>query len=159
MSTGVVEETITYNAANKMYINNLYFTDNSCYRLAIYDSGNDGLSTYFTVYSKDEESLFNGQPKINPFYSVMAIEFNPTSLGIVENSDNGVTVFPNPSNVIVNLTTERDFNKVEIYDLTGRMIYSNQQVENGEISLGNLEDGVYMMRVNDDTVQKIVIKR
>ena len=59
----------------------------------------------------------------------------------------------------MNLTTERDFNKVEIYDLTGRMIYSNQQVENGEISLGNLEDGVYMMRVNDDTVQKIVIKR
>lgn len=159
MSTGVVEETITYNAANKMYINNLYFTDNSCYRLAIYDSGNDGLSTYFTIYNKDEISLFNGQPKINPFYSVMAIEFNPTSVGIIENSDNGVTVFPNPSNGIVNIATGRDFNKVEIYDLTGRMIYSNPQVENGEISLGNIENGVYMMRVNDDTVQKIVIKR
>lgn len=60
-------------------------------------------------------------------------------------------VFPNPSNGVVNIINEANIN-MEIYDLSGYMIYSRKLIKgNNQINLSTLRSGVYLIKVISDS--------
>ena len=91
-------------------------------------------------------------------------------LSIDENEqDSGLTIFPNPTEDVVNLTFVSSGNesKLEIYDAQGKIVASPNlgYKEFGEhtvsINVGNLSDGLYLIKISSggSTVSKKFIKR
>ena len=68
-------------------------------------------------------------------------------------------IYPNPVNgTVVNLNILQG--RAEIYNLSGQKVLSNL-FENGTISIGSLQSGIYMIRVTagNDTYQgKLIVK-
>lgn len=68
-------------------------------------------------------------------------------LGFQENNFvNDITIYPNPVKNILQFKTENKIIKVEIYDISGRLLISNSISEN-KIDLSYLKSGNYMLKL------------
>jgi hypothetical protein len=71
---------------------------------------------------------------------------------------NNVSVYPNPFNEKINISSNANLTKTEIYDLLGKNVYSANF--NNEIDTGFLQAGVYIIKMygvdNEVFVRKIV---
>ncbi len=63
-------------------------------------------------------------------------------------AEQGLVVYPNPSGSVMNVASAQLINEIRIFDLAGRMVYS-QSIEdfNAVINVNQLNDGVYFMQV------------
>ena len=87
---------------------------------------------------------------------------NPTLDGIVDDCNNGISVYPNPAYNFIAIDIEKEYTDltIEIIDETGRVIYSRNDLEN-PISLDNFVTGIYFVRLQVDgdvTTKKIVVE-
>lgn len=68
-----------------------------------------------------------------------------------------ITIYPNPTNSIVNISTKNVIiDNIKIYDSTGKLIKMIND-NTSSISLGNLSNGIYFVKIQSDT--KILIKK
>ncbi|WP_339834545.1 T9SS type A sorting domain-containing protein [uncultured Flavobacterium sp.] len=58
-----------------------------------------------------------------------------------------LTVYPNPSNGIINLKSELEIEKGQIYDLKGNLV-STLNIQNNQIDISNLNSATYLLSVN-----------
>jgi Secretion system C-terminal sorting domain/Carbohydrate esterase, sialic acid-specific acetylesterase len=70
--------------------------------------------------------------------------------------DNGISIFPNPSNGIFNLESRYDLDKVNImiYTVDGRLVYENKlEVINSpkSLNLSSFTEGTYILRIENNT--------
>jgi len=85
-------------------------------------------------------------------------------LGVKDFSANRFSVYPNPSNslVTINNTLNALINNVQITDLNGRVVKTNNYASSTEIqvNISDLSAGVYMMSINSDqgSVTKKIVK-
>ena len=63
--------------------------------------------------------------------------------------DNDLTIFPNPTNGILNFTEELQNEKIEIFSLTGQKIFDREVTNINSIKL-NLNSGVYLLKVSNN---------
>lgn len=81
-----------------------------------------------------------------------------SSIGVEDHSKAEFALYPNPTTGVVNLSEVAA--RVEVYDFSGRMVLSNENVNS--INLSSQANGVYVFRIttNDDNViTKKVVKR
>ena len=81
-----------------------------------------------------------------------------SSIGVEDHSKTEFTLYPNPTNGMVNLSEVAA--RVEVYDFSGRMVMSNENVNS--VNLNAQANGVYIFRIttNDNTViTKKVVKK
>lgn len=78
--------------------------------------------------------------------------------------DNSVSVYPNPSSGILNITSISDAN-VEVFDVTGKQSLVQSLVnanKTQQINVSTLTNGVYMVKISSDsfvTIKKVVISK
>jgi hypothetical protein len=73
---------------------------------------------------------------------------------------NNVAIYPNPSNGIYNLSYgDVTIKNIEIFDVTGKIIYQQNQLSNSEatIDITNASAGVYFVKISTENQQ--VVKR
>ena len=76
---------------------------------------------------------------------VKVVSFGAES--IAEQSNLGVSLYPNPANEQINVMLENDA-QVSVFDMTGRMIStSNYKVGEAHLNVSGLENGVYFVNV------------
>jgi len=74
--------------------------------------------------------------------------------------DDDLTIFPNPTNGILNFTEELQNEKIEIFSLTGQKIFDKEVTNINSIKL-NLNNGIYLLKISNDhrdINSKIIIK-
>jgi len=107
----------------------------------------------------------NSTPAVTTGGSLLVDSFNFTSvLSTKEFSASTFSVYPNPSNGIVNISNDSNYllNSVNVMDLNGRTVKSVKL--NGEtsaaVNISDLSAGVYMMSINSDqgSVTKKIVK-
>lgn len=110
------------------------------YKLALYYQPT-GVSTWTLVGNTYNSNYQN--PK-----SVTVTD--PT--GIEENGEDALSIYPNPANDVIRITSASPvMERVEMFDLTGKQVYSAINVRSGaEINIANLTGGVYMLRIVTD---------
>ena len=59
------------------------------------------------------------------------------------------SISPNPSSGVVNLSTIEDIQSVEVFDITGKLLQSIDQVTSPTVDLRAYVDGIYLLRVSD----------
>ena len=104
-----------------------------------YTPTDEGAIFHLLCYHVDDDVIF-----VNPEYNTCDID------EIEENNvENGVNIYPNPANDIVKILNINDLsiNKIEITDITGRILMSLGNVE--EINVSNLPNGQYFIKISD----------
>jgi hypothetical protein len=78
-----------------------------------------------------------------------------TNVGIEEFDNNGVSIYPNPTNdqVIIEFKTESA--RVELFDAQGKLILSKTHASGESISLKDEQSGVYIVRVTTNNFVSI----
>ena len=98
------------------------------------------------------------------------INLEATTLSTNTFNLSNVSIYPNPSNGIVNVrfeTISNDIIKIALFDLQGRRIYSsnhtnNQSLFDEPIATGKLASGIYLLKVsqgNRSTTKRVIISK
>jgi len=69
------------------------------------------------------------------------------------NSEN-ISIYPNPANNYINIVGESN-NNYKIIDITGKTVLTST---NNKIDISKIEDGIYYLKLEDNTVRKFVVK-
>jgi hypothetical protein len=100
----------------------------------------------------------------DPLYGYPAYVFSDMigAVNIVETTTNIIRIYPNPANDILNITSGTGLDRIEIFDLTGKLLYSinNSGSNKAIISLPDLKNGIYIVRCLDNSgdyfIKKII---
>ena len=96
----------------------------------------------------------------NRYHTYMGLYATCSDCAIVnveEMDKNNVTIYPNPATTEItvnNPTNERTL--VEMFNLVGQKVYSEQFVNTTKINVSNMKAGVYMLKVNNHTTKVVV---
>lgn len=155
--------------ANGLFSNNTLYSDtlhlqNGCYRLEVYDSGDDGISFWA---NSDGNGFFQIRGENSVTYKVfepdfggdISYEFNVVgSLGVEELKNQSFNIYPNPvkGSLIMETADMNDFSW-EIIDVDGRIL-KNGQVSSGNyvstmVDVSDIDSGLFLMRITADNVQ------
>ena len=84
------------------------------------------------------------------------------SVGIDEDANQGISIYPNPSNGLVNIENLNNIdNTIVVYDVLGKVVYSTNSNSSVSIDLSNNEKGVYIVEIsniNGTISERVVIK-
>ncbi|MCB0409521.1 MAG: T9SS type A sorting domain-containing protein [Flavobacteriales bacterium] len=83
-----------------------------------------------------------------------------SSTSIAEVVLSNSTSYPNPTNSILNLPKQTTYDKVEIYDVNGKIVFSKANF-NETIDVSGFEKGTYLLNLSEDSkvsTQKIIIQ-
>lgn len=81
------------------------------------------------------------------FLSVDDVTVTAGSLAVSNVSTSKVSVYPNPTTDVLNITTSKKVSSVEIYDMLGRKV-KDASLANGQVSVSDLANGSYVLKVN-----------
>ena len=76
----------------------------------------------------------------------------------VQDISKGISIYPNPSNGLFNITVESNMS-LEVYDITGKLM--NTQLLNGASSMQINEAGIYFLRFSNEdgtSTQKVIVQ-
>lgn len=91
-----------------------------------------------------------------------SFEMQNCTVGIEENELGAVQVYPNPANSFITISRSLDNEKanIEVLNATGALVYAAQmQGSFMKVDVSNLANGIYFVRINNRSVQKIVVNR
>jgi len=93
----------------------------------------------------------------------IAFKSQPLNTGILNNSNNTISVYPNPSEGAFRITSNKKMSFIEIYDVKGQQIYSMAtDTKEAEINLSNKAAGIYFYKITDSDsgvrTGKLIIK-
>lgn len=95
---------------------------------------------------------------------MVRMNLDPTSnnVGIEENTLEGVAIFPNPTTGVITISNDNQTdNKIEVRDLTGKLVTSTSAAIETTIDLTGNPSGIYMVKVyneNGATIEKVTLK-
>jgi hypothetical protein len=95
-------------------------------------------------------------------FNNIAVHGTQIPLAVVENTAAKYSVFPNPFNDVIHVIgiNETQFAAFKVFTIDGKLI-KNGAVENYQINLSDLSNGIYLLQVNSEgkTETKKIIKR
>ena len=87
-------------------------------------------------------------------------DMNFTNSTNIENTDNNISIYPNPTSNFIEITAE-NICSIKIIDISGKIIYSFETTDNSTtIDLSKFEKGIYFVKISTDnsTYSKKIIK-
>ena len=89
-----------------------------------------------------------------------ALTPTPRTLSLKQNNIAGLSIYPNPANNVVNITSDLNgIKNVEIYDVLGKQVLKTSTELNVNVSA--LNAGIYMIKISQDgksATRKLIIK-
>ncbi len=168
----VIQEGGPYSDPGGMVLEQFEISSSDCYRLEVFDSGNDGMCCdhgtgyYAVIYGNNQTAFEGGQ-----FDSIDRNEFSYDIVGVNEfKSYSNVSLGPNPVNgtLHVNFVLQKEAPvSLSVYDLLGKQEFNGEKgmqsagEKRWNIDLSALPAGVYLfrMKVGDEQyIKKIAVR-
>jgi hypothetical protein len=75
--------------------------------------------------------------------------------GMVADKNDGLSVFPNPTSAVLNITMEKvkDNTVAELYNVEGKMLYSSVVFTGMQIELGGFSAGTYLLVITENNIR------
>ena len=115
-----------------------------------------------------ESGIYNGEVHVGSNdpdnqYTVVSVELNVSGTGIGDQEKVGVMTYPNPTTNHFNVEANERINNIKVLNSIGQVVHSTKVGDDSiQINTSNLEQGVYMVRVetesNEVMTNKIVVK-
>ena len=123
------------------------------FKLGVAETGN----TTFWIGAFDDLKIYNyalTQTEVSNLYSNNTLSSENFNLNNLE-----VSIYPNPTNDVLNIETASDLKSIEIYNIQGQKVLSSNQKQ---INVSTLPSGIYMIRIQDAenaiVTKKVIIK-
>ncbi|MCU0422248.1 MAG: T9SS type A sorting domain-containing protein [Bacteroidia bacterium] len=131
-------------AGNSSVVRNYTFTDTNA-------AANASLLNIPVMYYRIRQVDFSGEFSFSNRVSVFFIRNSAQQA-------NNITVFPNPAVDKVTITTANEtFGVIGIYNLNGKMVKEQIQLaQETEVFVGDLNAGVYIVKLSDGSTQKLI---
>ena len=111
-----------------------------------YTAGN-----YYKIYAVDKAFNFSNE-----------IQVSDANLGLDRKAILNFRLYPNPVKNVLNIKSNNiEFTSVNIYNVLGSRVLSLNRIENNQINVSNLNEGVYFVKLNsgtDSITKKIIIE-
>ena len=162
METDEKVKEFTFELPKTMYTEEFVLPRQTCYRIKILDSAGNGLSAGAVFGFKDSqgEYVFRGNASTEFDYELL-YEFScDGTMSTIEQSTPRTAVYPNPSKGLFNLSLGEGSWKVEVYDVTGRLVKQQRQASEGVIDLAGFGNGVYFLKASNgkkDFIEKLLV--
>lgn len=124
------------------------------YRGTIVDGSNS--ENYYFTYNENS----NGKNLIVSRTNGDKIFYTTELLGTAETSKSKISVYPNPATDIIKIENLKPNSSLELIDNSGKLVktISNSKSTKTEVNIKNLPSGVYYLKVDGQSVQKIIKK-
>lgn len=134
-----------------------------CYRLEVYDAFGDGINAgygtgYFQLNDAEGNQIFKDNGKFGAQATYMLDVTTPA--GIEEVALESTTVYPNPATDVLNINTNENVQRVEIFNMQGQLVKAENGTVN-HISVKDLSNGLYTVKLTTDngtSMHKIIKK-
>lgn len=127
---------------------------------------------FFDSYPDDDAPGFNGLWNVYPYFESGNLVLSDIDRGffIVKNSalnsmnfekDYELKIYPNPTNEILNIVSKNyQIIDLKIFNQFGQLVKAKYEIYDNNFSfdLSNLSDGIYLLKINDSTTKKIIVK-
>lgn len=91
---------------------------------------------------------------------ITAIEYTPENLSTNQNQVEKFDLFPNPTQNELHISNSDKINKIEIYDLSGKLVwrktYESKQTDGLKIDVSEYSRGVYLLKINEEKTYKFI---
>jgi len=141
---GTVNENVTTYQPNSAACG-VYYELDSSYLIFAYSNTSENINTTSCKINMPVSAITNEIEELNELSGVT----------LIKNYKNGggeITVFPNPSNGIVNVKSRDKLVDITIYDFNGRLIWQQEKLDN-ETILPELKSGIYFLVVNRNGIR------
>jgi sialate O-acetylesterase len=101
-----------------------------------------------SIYTTDALSLPLSPFRTESFVSLKTIDF--------DSSATILKVYPNPTKGILNIEKELEPKKIEVFDLTGKVVFKSKFVN--KIDLSTVPKGVYLVKTDLKQIVKVVVE-
>lgn len=135
------------------------------------DNGNLNETAFFDTYPSSNTRNFNGAWSVYPYFASGNIIISDIESGLFVVKKGGtlnttnfneklVSIYPNPSNDLVTIEMNETINSIEINNLLGKTIASFKNINtlNYQINVSSFAKGVYLININGNTIQKLIVK-
>lgn len=143
---------------NQTYETDIELPVADCYTFNLIDTYGDGGAT---VTLKDNNDVVVYTTTGN-YGSGASTNFQAGVLAVNDIDGNQVSVYPNPSNGIINISSKIANNNIEVFDVTGRKVYTTHTNSTlSTIDLSSYGKGVFVVKISDGknvTTKKVIIK-
>jgi glucose/arabinose dehydrogenase len=126
---------------------------------------NSGTITWSSTFTGNFSAFgedINGELYIAGVNSGIISKIIDTSLTTNDFSKNGFSIYPNPAKdlITVSSSTQNTISSIEIFEITGKKLHSEQFQNNSEVSLSvsNFSSGIYLLVTQDSTGNKFQTK-
>ncbi len=160
-SGGPYQETVD---DNTHFLESFNVSLNECYVFEIFDTEGDGICCGFGIGSyelttDDDTVIFSGGEFGDSEQTEIPIG---ESLGLNDNLDSNVSVYPNPTTDVINIdfvNMENEY-KLEIFNLLGQTVrFKNLDGRNNSINISSLTAGVYFVKIKDLNNNEFITKK
>lgn len=140
---------------NQTYEIDIQLPADDCYSLRILDTGNDGGASVLladangNVLIESDGDYGGGFTKA---FSKGALGTNEVELAVV-------SVYPNPTTGIVNISSEKNIDNVYVYDISGKLLrtFNKLSTDKTVLDLSAFTSGTYILKV--ETGKKIITRK
>lgn len=71
-------------------------------------------------------------------------------------ADNSITVYPNPTKSLINITSHETIESVELYDIQGRILEKSfQNSDTVSLDISNRQNGIYFIKITSEKGSKV----
>lgn len=157
--------------AYKLYVEDLEGDGNNDIIASLFDRGeviwlkNDGNGNFGeaqVIYSDEFVPIaviaddFNGDGRMDvaasSYLSDQIIWFeNKGPLGIYENTTNLFSLYPNPTNGLLNINSTLTISEISVYNNLGQLLFASEKTNHVDISA--LSEGIYFVKIKDENGQ------
>ncbi|MCK9255634.1 MAG: C25 family cysteine peptidase [Bacteroidales bacterium] len=149
--------------ANSHHIKELCL-GNGCYTFEITDSNNDGMNGWWLNSAKGSVKITNASTSETLWeytssgnWSSKTFQFC-LDLTDIESHTANINIYPNPSTGIINIENENIISNISVFNNIGQMLENkNYKDSNISIDLHNLPNGIYFIKITDDT--KVITRK
>ncbi len=112
---------------------------------ALLNGSNGVISQLADVQIANNEFTFSLQAS-----GIYHLVMESDGLGVESIKSDIVSVFPNPTSDLLTITSNEPIEKIEIYDLTGKLLFvqEEQPSDNVIVNLEHLHSGIYMVQIS-----------
>lgn len=114
-----------------------------------------GLETNQKYFYKIS-AIQNGEKKYSDLY-----EFTLTPLSVSDINKNEIAIYPNPVREILHFKSSYNISKIEIYDLSGKLLFVKSGDNIVNVNMQNLSNAIYVVKIysKDEVVTRKIIKQ
>jgi hypothetical protein len=118
-----------------------------------------GITQDFQIIIRDTNNSNDSSPGT---FEIDSIVFdNNMTLSTQDLEAIDFSIYPNPANDVINITSKALMESVRIYDITGKLVLSNRAIDTNTLNISELRTGVYLFKVvlkNGSQITKRLIK-